>query len=191
MALRMLNGPALEPLELADAKAHLRVDAGDEDGLISSLITTARLQVEAALDLALITQQWRWSADCWPPGSVVELALRPVQSVEEIRVFDAAGSGTIVDAATYVVDTASNLTRIAAKSGSWPLPGARLGGIEIDFTVGYGAAASDVPADIIQALHLLIAFGYEHRDPAHAGDFVRRFPEAVSDLLRPYRAVRL
>ena len=79
MALTLIAGPDDEPVSVAAAKAHLRVDAGDEDGLIASLITTARLQVEAAFGLALITQTWTWSIGCWPRSGRVALPLRPVR----------------------------------------------------------------------------------------------------------------
>ena len=61
MTLFLVTGPATEPLTLAEAKSWLRVDGTTEDGLIQSLITSARLAVEAATNRLLIAQQWRWS----------------------------------------------------------------------------------------------------------------------------------
>jgi uncharacterized phiE125 gp8 family phage protein len=74
---------------------------------------------------------------------------------------------------------------------SFPLPGKAAGGIEIAFTAGYGAAASDVPAPIRQALLLLVAHWYEHRDPIEIGTDATIIPAAVSELLQPYRVRRL
>ena len=191
MALKLLSGPLLEPVSLAEAKAHLRVDASDEDAFISSLVTTARLQIEAVLDLALITQQWQWIADCWPLNNVVELPMRPLQSIDAVRVRGADDVATVLDPISYSVDGASVPPRVASRSGFWPTPGARLNGIEIDFTAGFGAAAADVPADIRQALLLLAAYWFEHRDPTSAGATNAGVPDAVSTLLEPYKAVRL
>lgn len=66
MSLVLTSGPALEPVTLAEAKAHLRVDHNHEDSLIQSLIITSRLHIEAALGLALITQSWAYFLDRWP-----------------------------------------------------------------------------------------------------------------------------
>ena len=73
----------------------------------------------------------------------------------------------------------------------WPKPGARLGGIEIDFTVGYGNAATDVPEPIRQALRLLVAHWYEVRNPVHIGQMATRVPDTISELLMPYRVRRI
>lgn len=68
MPLILTDGPAVEPVTLAEAKAHLRVDGTAEDTLIGSLIVTSRLHVEAAMGLALVTQSWSVFLDAWPPG---------------------------------------------------------------------------------------------------------------------------
>lgn len=191
MALELLSGPAGEPVALADARLHLRVDTTDDDSFISSLITTSRLQVEAALGLGLMTQIWLLQADCWPLNGLVELPLRPVQSVDEIRVLDADGNATVLDSISYAVDLNSDRPRIASRTGYWPIPGARLNGIEIEFSVGFGAESSAVPDDIRQALLLLIAHWYEHRGLEPGDTNPTSIPNAISSLLTPYKAVRL
>lgn len=188
MTLTLLTGPAVEPLDLDDVKAHLRLDGSDEDALLASLIATSRSHIEAALGLALNTQVWRWQADCWPASGVVELMTRPLQVVNQVAVRNADGALHIIDPADYRVDVAGGRV---APTARWPNPGVRLGGIEIEFAAGYGGAASDVPEPIRQALRLLVAHWYEVRNPVHIGSMVSRVPDTVSELLRPYRAVRL
>lgn len=190
MALVMTSAPASEPVTVAEAKAHLRVDGAAEDALIASLILTSRLHVEAALGLALITQSWRLQLDCWPDTRTLELPLRPLQAVEEVRVLDAAGTPTIVPANQYLIDVASTPPRLVRRT-ALPQPGLEARGIEIDLMAGYGDEPEDVPAPIRQALLLLIAHWYEHRDPIEVGSPDVSVPSAVSELLAPFRIARL
>lgn len=191
MRLTLLNGPAAEPLELDDVKVHLRLDGNDEDALLASLITTSRQHVEAALGLALITQAWRWQSDRWPNDGIVELMTRPLQSVSDIRTYDADGVATVMDAADYIVAAGEHGARVVSKSGRWPVPGRHLDGIEIDFHAGYGDTDMSVPGPIRQALKLLVAHWYEVRNPVNVGSIATRVPDTVSELLQPYRIRRL
>lgn len=191
MGLVLVSGPAAEPLSLDDVKTHLRVDGTSEDALLQSLILTSRLHIEAALGLALVTQGWRLVLDCWPADGIVKLPVAPVQAIDEVRVATAEGTLSIVDAADYMLDTSGRPARLIAKAGVWPRPGRKFAGIEIDLTAGFGPAASDVPEPVRQALLLLVAHWYEHRDPIEIGTPATAVPHAVSRLLNPYRAVRL
>ena len=191
MALMMTSGPAVEPVGVDEAKAHLRIDGVSEDALIASLVLTSRLHIEAALGLALIDQSWRLVLDAWPKDGIVKLPMSPVTAVSAIRVRDGEGPSTLVNADNYDVALVGRPQRIIPKSASWLQPATRAAGIEIDFIAGYGAAAVDVPAPIRQALLLLVAHWYEHRDPFEIGTPQTGIPQAVSRLLGPYRAVRV
>jgi uncharacterized phiE125 gp8 family phage protein len=191
MALVLTSAPALEPVTVAEAKAHLRIDAGDEDTLIASLILTSRLHLETALSLALITQSWRLLLDRWPLTKDLEMPLRPLQSIEEVRVLPADGAATVIDADKYLADTVSVPPRLVRTGVIWPQPGKAANGVEIDFTAGYGAAPSAVPAPLRQAVLLLIAHWYENREPIAVGSAEMVVPGPVSELIEPFRVKRI
>lgn len=201
MSLVMTSGPGLEPITLAEAKAHLRVDGSAEDALIQSLIVTSRLHVEAALGLALVTQSWAWFLDRWPrqtatmsarPVTRVALPLRPVQAIGHVKLWHSDGTSLPLPPGSFHLDGLSTPARIVWLPGTPPgTPERPAGGIEIAFTAGFGAAASDVPPTIRHALKLLVAHWYEHREPVEIGSGVNAVPPMVSELLAPYRRRRL
>jgi uncharacterized phiE125 gp8 family phage protein len=192
MTLVLTSGPAVEPVTLADAKAQLRIDGTAEDTLIASLILTSRLHVEAGLGLALNTQGWSYFLDAWPPGPQITLPLLPVQSVSAVRLYAEDESVQTVAPETYLLDLDAQRPRLVRRGATvWPAPSRAANGIEIAFTAGYGDDAADVPAPIRQAILLLTAHWYDHRSPFEVGVVAAPMPGMVSDLLAPYRAVRL
>lgn len=191
MALTLMSGPAEEPVTVSEAKAHLRLDGSTEDILIASLIVTSRLHVEAALGLALITQGWRLTLDRWPEAGEVRFPLRPIQSVSSVTVLDDNGTPAVVPSQDYLLDGQALRPRLVPRDGKWPAPGPRANGIEIQLSAGIGDEADDIPQPIRHAILLLVAHWYEHRDPLEIGSAAAAIPAAVSDLLRPYREVRL
>ena len=82
MVAILVEGPAAEPVTLAEAKAHARIDGEAEDGLVGSLIAAARAEVENRTGRALVTQKWRIVKDQVPASGVMRLAPAPVRSVE-------------------------------------------------------------------------------------------------------------
>ncbi|MGI9425185.1 MAG: head-tail connector protein [Hyphomicrobiaceae bacterium] len=191
MALKLVNGPAIEAITVTEVKEHMRVDHSEEDTLIASYIATSRLHIETALGLSLITQHWTWFADCWPFNGIVEVPLRPLQSVSEIRLRDGDDSLQVIDPVVYAVDTISEPPRIASRTGYWPTPNAELNGIEIDLKTGFGDAANDVPADIRQALLLLTTHWFENRDPALLDHGSVAIPKSVSSHLQAFKLAKI
>jgi uncharacterized phiE125 gp8 family phage protein len=187
MALLLTAPPSVEPVSLAEAKAHMRVTHPDDDALISTLIVSARRRVEVKTGLRLITQGWSQFLDCWPPGGVVELDAYPVSSVSDVLVYGDTDAAATVDPAHYFLDATSNPPRVVFRQGRNPSPpGRRAKGIELRFTAGFGLAAA-VPVDLKQAVLLLVADAYAHRGDEAA----RIMPPAVLALINAYRVMRL
>ena len=192
MSLTPLAPPAQEPVSLAEAKAHLRVDIADDDALISRLITGARNQLERALNRALITQSWTWALDAWPKGYAVPLPLAPVQSVDQVRIYSADDASTILPAASFMLDGLGSPPRLIRRgAAAWPVPTRTGNGIAIDFTAGHGTQPTDVPAALRIATLVLVAHWYEHRDLAASPGGPGGLPAMVRDLIDPYRMRRV
>lgn len=191
MALVLTSGPAVEPVTVADAKTHMRIDASAEDVLLGSLILTSRLHIEAALGLALINQAWMLVLDRWPGDGIVEIPIAPLQAITAVRVRDTAGTPVVVQSTSYLIDIASKPPRLVWNNAAPPVPGRFANGLEIDLSAGFGASAASVPAPLKHAILMLTAHWYEYRDPIEIGSTTARIPDAVTDLIQPFRKIRL
>ncbi len=191
MALSLVTAPAAEPVSLAEAKAHLRVDITEDDSLITALITAARQHAEAITRRQLVTATWDLTLDGWPDGDTILMPLPPLQGVTSITYKDSGETVYALLATDYIVDKAEEPGRIVLAYGkTWPsaalYPAAA---ITVRFTAGYGDAAA-VPQAIKQAILLLVAHWYENREATIGGAIQREIPFAVEALLWPYRALR-
>lgn len=190
MALYLNSPPAVEPLTLAEAKAHLRIDETAEDTYVTALIVSARVRIEVETRRALVTQVWTQTLDRWPADGVVGLRIAPVQTVTSVTVRDASGTPQAVDAGAYALDGDGAPPRLLINAPV-PSPATLPAGVAITFAAGYGDAAADVPADIRQAMLLLVADWFEHRDPLFGASDAARLPPPVAAILAPYRMVHL
>ncbi|MEX0859719.1 MAG: head-tail connector protein [Cucumibacter sp.] len=188
----LLAGPATEPISLADAKAYLRVDSGDEDNLISTLIAAGRVHLEAITRRAMIDQNWRVILDAWPQGDEVSLPLGPFRALLAVRIFDEAGAATELPLAQFLPETGSAPGRIVLPGtvAGTPLARERLA-VEIDFTAGYGEDPGDVPAGLKQALMSLVAHWFEHREAVLMAGSGAIVPASFDQLIAPYRVIAL
>ena len=186
--LTQLSPPAAEPLTLADAKPHLRVDADitEDDGLIAALIVTARQQAEHRTGRALVTQQWRLGLDRFADDSL-ELPLPKLQSVQSVTYLDADGVRQTLAGAEYDVVTDELVGRLLPAFGkTWPDCRIRPGSVQVSYTCGYGDA-SDVPQSIKAWMLLAIGAWYENREALTSGKPVAELPRSFWDgLLDPF-----
>jgi uncharacterized phiE125 gp8 family phage protein len=190
MALVLTGGPTSEPITIAEAKAHLRLDDTTQDILISSLILTSRLHIEVALGLALIQQSWRLTLHTGKGASAlpqaVTLPLSPIMTLVDVRATQLDGTTSTLAPLAYRLDQGQPV-RVMAAGASWPSAET----LSFLFVAGFGPTAADVPAPIRHALLLLVAHWYEHRDPIEIGCSETAIPQAVSSLLHPFRRPRL
>ena len=79
MRLVQITPPAIEPVTLAEAKQHARIEFADDDALVSLLITAARRYCETAIRAAFITQTWTLMLDSFPSaGGYYNRAIREI-----------------------------------------------------------------------------------------------------------------
>lgn len=184
--------PAVTPVSLVEAKAHLRVDHSDDDALITALIEAATGHLDGwtgILGRALINQTWRVDVPAW--GYPLRLPLGPVQSVTSVAYWDVNNTDAVFAAERYSLHTDALGAAIHLNSGSsWPSVYSRQDAIRVTFVAGYGLAAADVPAPIRQAILLLVGHWYANREAVVSGNF-EQLPLAVNALLTPLRATNL
>lgn len=179
---------AVEPISVTDMKAHLRVDISDDDSYIGALITAARQYLEEITGRALITQTWRYSFNQWYEWEIELPRAAPLQSVSSIQYYDVNNALQTLDSAVYQVDTDVDPGRIRPLWGQiWPSVYYRMAAIQVTFVAGYGDAASNVPAPLIQAIRFLVGHWYENR--ASVDTDVKaaiKVPDTFAALVAPY-----
>jgi hypothetical protein len=209
-SLELITAPATEPVTLAEAKAHARIDITDDDTQLTDYITAARELVERTTGRALITQTWRLTLDCWPgeksddwwdgvrdgpinygEASSLEIRKAPFLEVTSVVTLDESDTPTTWAASNYYVDKRHGFGRLTKKIGTvWPvIVNRQIGAIRIDFTAGYGTLASDVPVALRQAIKDIVAHWYEHREAAADGS-LQEPPLKTRAVLQQYTMAR-
>ena len=188
MASILLTASAVEPATLDEANAFLRVEHNDDDEVIAALVVGSRIHVEAQTRRALMTQNWRMSADAWPQDGRLKVAPAPLQMLDATRAYEFDNVAHDVDTQAFVADLANSALIFAPRA--LPAPGRLAAGIGLDVTVGYGNAEIDVPEALRQAIRPLTAHWYENRGLAVVGT-VTVLPATVAALIAPYRVLAL
>ncbi len=187
----VVTQPSEEPLTLDEAKAHLRVDADDEDDLITAYLTAARSFYEAAIWRSLITQTLAVRMVEWPYCEYIQLPRPPIQSVTSVVYTDSDGNTSTMSAGDYTVFNNGDHGLLWLGYGNgWPSVTLQPGpSIVITYVVGYGLAAA-VPELDKQAIRLILGHFYENREEVVAipGISLAQLPMAVQSIIHMRRA---
>jgi uncharacterized phiE125 gp8 family phage protein len=193
VALTRTTAPTVEPVSLALAKQHLRVDHTDEDDLITEYIASARAWVESYLERSLLRQTWQMILDDFPAaGENIELRMPPAYDIVSFQYLDDDGDATTVPADDYDSLLAVDCGIITLATGqAWPVPGDYPGPVRISYRTGYGTAATDVPADLRKAVRILVEHQYRNRGAVAVGTITSQMPLSVMEDLAQYKVWRL
>lgn len=193
MSLVLFAEPAVEPLELQEAKDWARITETEDDELVTGLVRAARAHVEQLSGRALITQTWDLYLDAWPygcEGYQIDVPKPPLQSVTFIKYLDAAGVLQTLASSEYTVDNKSEPGRIVPAYGkSWPSTRYEPNAVQVRFVAGYGTDPTDIDPkapELRQAVGVLVATMYEQRE-SHSDQQMMDVPEAFYQLVNQHR----
>ncbi len=177
--------PSFEPVTLDSVKSALIISGNDDDVILTEYIATAREHIEGITGLAMIHQEWVLSLDTWPGGAdpwwdgwrdgsrseifgahgSLLLPRYPLVSVDAVTVYDEDGTpATVTVADTFDIDTYQRPGRMVLKRGAtWPVALRAANAIKIEYTAGFGADGSTVPAALRSAVRQMAAYLYTHR----------------------------
>jgi len=180
----LVTAPTVEPITLAELKAHAKIDGDHEDAALEAFIVAARQMVEKHTGRALITQEWRASLSAWPDvyenskHRQVRLCAHPVQSIDAVTV-----DGTALAASAYRLRGKELLVSTESPDSQGELDDE----IVIEFTAGYGDTAADVPGDLLTAVKMLATHLHTVRGATSPqGIYHQVVPMGVSALLAHY-----
>ena len=185
MALTIVTAPVTDPVTLAEAKEHLRIDEANtaESALITAFITASTDYCEKLQNRAFITQVWDMTLDSFPRGDIISIPLPPLQAVSSVTYLGTGGTSNTLTASTYIVDTANEPGRISlAFNEVWPTIDLQpVNGVVVKFTAGYGTAGT-VPEMPKQAIKLLVGHMFENRENTNFKP-LELIPDGVFNLL--------
>jgi uncharacterized phiE125 gp8 family phage protein len=190
----LVTPPTEEPLELAEAKLHLRIEESQtaEDGLVDALIRAARQYVEEYTGRALVKQTWKLTLDRFPTDCGRDMPIRvplpPLRSVGSIKYIDSSGVQQTLASSEYLVDSVSEPARIApAYEKTWPIARQQMNAVEVQFECG-ATTGAEAPPSLKAAMKLLIGHWYANKE-AVTDVSVAPLPMAVESLLSQHRVI--
>ena len=185
-SLKRIAAPAAEPVTLAEAKAHCRVDSSADDTLITNLITTARELVEDYIDRALVTQRLVMKLDQF--GAEIELPRPPMATAGTVTAVVVTytlenQSTAVLSTSEYRVDRDATPGVLRTNyNGSWPSHLLDYNSVTVTWWGGRDGTAASVPQRFKSAVLWLVGMWYERRMAADAVN-LNEIPFGVKSLL--------
>lgn len=190
IALRRIGAPSAEPITLAEARAHLRVDGTAEDAMIALYMAAAREVVEQETGRCLMPTDWVMDLPGFPADGMIEPWHAPLISLTSISTVSAAGTVTALAAGAWQVAIPAGPAALRgqawpAASTTWPSTDIGVAApVRVQYRAGY-ASVSNVPAALRAAVLLALGDLFANREAAS----VARVSDnpAFGRLIAPYR----
>lgn len=173
------------PVSLESVKQHLNMDdLSHADATIIAHAKAACSHIEKQYGMALLTQTIKeyWSEFPCSAADPMLLRIQPIQSITSVEYVDSNGDSQTWDPDEWNYGGYNGTTFIIPNpNASYPSTWATPNAICITYQAGYGAAPENVPAEIGQAINLMVADSFQRRE-----DSPQTFTRASENLLRPY-----
>lgn len=197
----VVSQPNQEPVSLAEAKSHLRIDGTDDDTLIGLCIGASRQYFENSCQIHIASKTVQLALDSFPvtvpnltvtsninypfqtkyyPFDGVIYLTGPVSSVESVAYTDTALAEQAL--ASYRVDLISNPARITYAT-AWPTTAKITNAVRVNYTAGFANGA--VPKLLKAGILFYVSHLYENREAVTTGSLTET-PLAVESIILQY-----
>jgi len=192
---QIVTASSAEPLDLEEAKIHLRLGVGqneEEDDLIMGLIRSSREKAESITGLKIMPQTWYAYFDEFPVGDDLYLPLSPLRSVPSSGVYytNSTDGSTTFASTKWDYDANSVPSRVVlGYNYDWPSNSLHTRNpIRIECVCGY-AGTTSVPDSIKSAMKLMVGHWHENREDSITGvHAINSIPLGSRQLLDPYKS---
>lgn len=195
------------PVSLDEARAYRRLDAADDDAVITGLIAAATAHLDGwtgVLGRCLVEQVWRQDFDAF--ARCLPLPLGPVIEISTVTWRNKAGQIATVASSSYSLRTDAGGRSVVRFRDSYALPSDlhEIAAVSVTYRAGYENIPADagdppetpatparatVPEPIKTAILLLAGHWYENREAVVTGTIATALPMSVDALIAPYRRV--
>ena len=163
--------PASEPVSLAEAKIHCKVDGSDSDSELTTMIASARTLVEEYTGTKLVSQTVVLRCSCF--DDFADIPMAPLTSISSITYLDSAGASQTLSTDVYESVLHGLEPEIRLKvNQSWP----DVRDVSDAITVTAASGYSSLPSPVKSAMLLTISNLYDNRSGG-------TLPQAAMDLL--------
>jgi uncharacterized phiE125 gp8 family phage protein len=174
-----------EPVNLDEAKNHLRIDHDEDNDYIRDLVRTARERAEQFCNRSFIQKKLALYLFEWAES--VPLKPEPVASIVSVEYKNTSDVWTVYSNYSAEKD---NHVQLLTKPANMIEEKGYNAIIRITFNVGYVDTVDRllrVPQSVKQAILMMVRTMYDNREDVIRGMTINRVPENSEYLLGPYR----
>jgi uncharacterized phiE125 gp8 family phage protein len=180
--------PTTEPVSLAEAQLHLRLDtegsppSHPDDTLVQTLISASRENAEQYTGVSIAQASYKIKS--FVDKDHIKLQTFPVTSIESVSYVDEDGLTETVDASLYEINNFYRPSRLYLKGNAFRVE------LTVKFSAGYTDGQSPntfpTPAGVKAAILLMLGNLYENRETVSSMQSYER-PQSATYLLTPHR----
>ncbi len=199
MRIELTTAPIAPATTLADVKLYSFINTGQYDAKLESLILPATLYLERYTGRKLIDQTWTIWEDrndyvdrLRAYANTITLSTLNVSAINSVTLYAPDNSTSVVDSADYRlsggIQSAANRLAYNDYTSITTTNLRTNDSVAIEVATGYGAASTDIPAPIHQALSVLITH-WKDFGMKSSKEVLHNVPSSFIALVRPYMSM--